>query len=124
MLKEENMALKIKLKSKIKPDKGKGKAKYKKPNDGKFKDIPPGGCEVSLNENEEIHLKVDKPVKPPCCNLNLGSKNNEEYAFNLGIEYEVSGSDKLWKIKHMPLQHSPGSADPTVNVTMGEDKSI
>lgn len=121
MLKEEKMALKIKLKSEIESDKG--KAQYKMPNDDNFKDIPPG-CEVSLNVGEEMHLKVDKPVNPSCCNLNLGAKNNEGCAFNLGIKYEVSSSDKLWKIKHMPLQPPPpGSADPTVNVTMGEDKS-
>ncbi len=116
------MALIINLNSEIEP--GKGKAKHKKPNEDNFKDVPSGGCEVRLNNvNDQMHLKVDNAEKPPYCNLKLGAKNNEGCTFNLDIKYEGNGSDKVWRIKLTSLQLSPGNADPTVNVTMGEDKS-
>jgi len=116
------MALIINLNSEIEP--GKGKAKHKKPREDNFKDVPPGGCEVRLeNVDDQLQLKVDNAEKPPYCNLKLCSKNNDGCTFNLDITYEDKGADKVWRIRLSSIQPFSDNADPTVNVTMGEDKS-
>lgn len=116
------MGLIINLKSEIEANKG--KAKHKKPNDENFQDVPPKGCEVRLdNVNDRLQLKVDNAANPPYCNLKLTTQNLDKCTFNLDIKYEDNGADKLWGIKLSALHLPPGNADPTVNVTMGEDKS-
>lgn len=116
------MALIINLNSEIEANKG--KARHKKPNDENFNDVPSGGCKVNLNVNDQLQLKVDNAANFPYCNLKLGTKNTERGTFNLDVKYEDNGIDKVWGIKLTALKPTPINADPTVNVTMGDDKNF